>query len=177
MSQQAAPPASPSLSPSLSQLADVALPPPVSWMPQTVGWEVLAAVLALLAVWLAWRGARYWWRNRYRRDALAELRQLELRWQADPATGAAVLSALPALVKRCALAAWPREQVASRSGSDWAQFLVANAGHAMHGAQALAPLVRDIQYHDEQAKARVSPNDVRVLIEASRQWIQGHVST
>jgi len=37
--------------------------------------------------------------------------------------------------------------------------------------------VRDIQYHDEQAKARVSPNDVRVLIEASRQWIQGHVST
>ena len=88
-----------------------------------------------------------------------------------------MLAALPALVKRCALAAWPREQVASQSGAEWAQFLLAHAGHALHGAQALAPLVRDIQYHDQRALKRVSPNDVRVLIEASRQWIQGHVST
>ena len=163
--------------PSLSQLADVVQPPPVSWMPQTLGWEVLGALLAVLALWLAWRGARRWWRNRYRREALAELRRLELRWQADSSTGPQVLAALPALVKRCALAAWPREQVASRSGADWAQFLQTNAGHALHGAQALAPLVRDIQYHDTAALKRVSPHDVRVLIEASRQWIQGHVST
>ncbi|MBS0450383.1 MAG: DUF4381 domain-containing protein [Proteobacteria bacterium] len=163
--------------PSLSQLADVVLPPPVSWRPQTVGWEVLGVLLAVLALWLAWRGARRWWRNRYRREALAELRRLESSWQADPATGPQLLEALPALVKRCALAAWPRELVASQSGAEWAQFLLANAGHATHGAQALAPLVREIQYHDPQALARVSPNDVRVLIDASRQWIQGHVST
>lgn len=163
--------------PSLSQLADVVLPPPVSWRPQTVGWEVLAVVLVLLALWLAWRGARRWWRNRYRREALAELQRLEARWQADPATGPQLLAALPELVKRCALAAWPRDQVARQSGAEWAQFLLANAGQASHGAQALAPLVREIQYHDQRALKRVSPNDVRVLIEASRQWIQGHVST
>lgn len=163
--------------PSLSQLADVVQPPPVSWMPQTVGWEVLGAALAVLALWLIWRSARRWWRNRYRREALAELRQIELRWKADPGTGPQVLEALPALVKRCALVAWPREQVASRSGADWAQFLLTHAGHASHGAQALAPLVREIQYHDTAALKRVSPHDVRVLIEASRQWIQGHVST
>jgi len=163
--------------PSLSQLADVVLPPPVSWRPQTVGWEVLGGVLAVLAVWLLWRGVRWWFRNRYRRDALAELRRLELRWQADPDSGPAVLSALPVLIKRCALAAWPREQVAGRSGADWAKFLQDHAGHATHGAQALAPLVRDIQYHDTQSLARVSAHDVHVLIEASRQWIHGHVST
>jgi len=163
--------------PSLSQLADVVLPPPVSWMPQTVGWKVLAGVLALLALWLLWRGIRRWLRNRYRREALAELRRLELQWQGNPGTGAAVLSALPALIKRCALAAWPREQVASASGSQWAQFIQSHAGHATHGAQALAPLVREIQYHDREALQRVSAHDVEVLIEASRQWIQGHVST
>ena len=164
--------------PSLSQLADIVQPAPVSWRPQTVGWEVLGALLAVLALWLAWRGARWWWRNRYRRQALAELKQLESNWQADPVNaGPQLLAALPALVKRCALAAWPREQVASQSGAEWAQFLLANAGHASHGAQALAPLVREIQYHDHEALKRVSPNDVRVLIEASRQWIQGHVST
>lgn len=163
--------------PSLTQLADVVQPPPVSWRPQTVGWEVLGVVLVVIALYLAWRGIRWWFRNRYRRDALAELRALELRWQAEPDTGPAVLAALPALIKRCALAAWPRDQVAGSSGEQWAQFLVRNAGHARHGAQALAPLVREIQYHDTQALARVSPHDVQVLIEASRQWIQGHVST
>ena len=163
--------------PSLSQLADVVQPAPVSWMPQTAGWEVLGVVLAVLVLWLAWRGVRRWWRNRYRRDALAELHRLELRWQADTSTGPEVLEALPVLVKRCALAAWPRDQVASRSGAEWARFLLANAGHATHGAEALAPLVREIQYHDTAALKRVSPHDVRVLIEASRQWIQGHVST
>lgn len=163
--------------PSLMQLADLVSPPPVSWLPQTVGWKVLAVLVALLAIWLAWRGVRSWWRNRYRRDALAELRKIETRWQADPGGGAAVLTALPSLIKRCALAAWPREHVASQSGTEWASFLVAHAGHATHGARALEPLVREIQYHDTQALERVSPHDVEVLIEASRQWIQGHVST
>lgn len=162
--------------PSLAQLVDIAQPAPVSWMPQTVGWEMLGVVLLLLALWLTWRGIRRWFRNRYRREALAELCRLELRWHDDPETGAAVLAALPALVKRCALAAWPREQVASASGTQWAQFIQSHAGHASHGAQALAPLVREIQYHDRESLQRVSAHDVQVLIEASRQWIQGHVS-
>ncbi|MEJ8859734.1 DUF4381 domain-containing protein [Variovorax robiniae] len=162
--------------PSLSQLADVVAPPPISWMPQTVGWKVLAVLLVLIAIWLAWRGTRNWLRNRYRRDALAELRQIETCWKSDPAASVAVLTALPALIKRCALAAWPREQVASRSGAEWARFLVANAGHATPGALALEPLVREIQYHDEQVLRLVPQSDVAMLIEASRQWIQGHVS-
>lgn len=172
-----APAAKPAQPPSLSQLADVVQPPPVSWKPQTVGWEVVGVLLVLLALWLAWRGVRWWFRNRYRREALAELRRLELRWQANPDTRTAVLEALPVLIKRCTLAAWPREQVASRTGEQWAKFLQDHAGHAMHGAQALAPLVREIQYHDQEALKRVSAHDVHVLIEASRQWIQGHVST
>lgn len=174
MSDTAATPTKPA--PSLVDLADLVQPPPVSWRPQTVGWEVLGAVLAVVAVWLAWRGIRRWLRNRYRREALAELSRLEQRWQAEPDTGAVVLAALPALIKRCALAAWPREQVASRSGAEWAQFLANHAGHAVHGAQTLAPLVREIEYHDRQALQRVPAADVKALIEAARQWIQGHVS-
>lgn len=162
--------------PSLTELADLVQPPPVSWRPQTVGWEMLGVLLAALALWLAWRGIRRWLRNRYRREALAELKQLERRWQAAPDTGPVVLAALPALIKRCALAAWPREQVASRSGEAWAQFLLSHAGHAIHGAQALAPLVREIEYRDPRRLQSVSATDVQVLIEATRQWIQGHVS-
>ncbi|MGR4869829.1 DUF4381 domain-containing protein [Variovorax sp. LARHSF232] len=165
--------------PSLAQLADVAQPPPPPWTPQTVGWDVLAVLLAGVALWLASRALRRYWRNRYRRDALAELKRLEARWQrAEGAReeGAQVLVALPVLLKRCALAAWPRAQVAGLNGEDWARFIVAHAGHATHGAQALAPLVRELEYRDREALARVSAHDVEVLLEASRQWVQDHVS-
>jgi hypothetical protein len=164
--------------PSLDQLADLAVPAPVSWMPQTVGWEVLAVLLALLALWLVARGLWRYRRNRYRRDALAELKRLELQWNATAngqGNSAAVLVALPVLLKRCALAAWPRDQVAGLHGEAWARFIEEHAGHATHGAQALAPLVREIEYHDRPALERVSAHDVEVLLEASRQWIQGHV--
>jgi hypothetical protein len=164
-------------SPSLAQLADVVPPPPVPWMPQTIGWQVLGVLLALLLLWLAWRGLRRYWRNRYRREALAELHGLEAQWKQDAAKASVpVLVALPVLIKRCALAAWPRDEVASMNGAAWAQFVLAHAGHATHGAQALAPLLREIQYHDAQALQRVSAQDVRVLLEAAHQWIQGHVS-
>jgi len=161
---------------SIARLADPVLPEPVAWLPQTLGWQILAGLLVLGVLWLVWRAARRWWRNRYRRDALAEWRQLEARWQREPDNAAAVLTALPVLVKRCALSAWPREQVASLSGAAWAQFLEVHAGHATHGAQALAPLVREMQYQDQQQLARVPAHDVRVLLDASRQWIEGHVS-
>ncbi|MDM0111078.1 DUF4381 domain-containing protein [Variovorax sp. J22R133] len=161
---------------SITQLADVALPPPVSWKPQTVGWDVLGVLLLVLALWAAWRAVRRYRHNRYRRDALAELERIETQWAKEPEDGTPVLVALPPLIKRCALAAWPREQVAGLSGAQWAQFLEDHAGHATHGARALAPLVREIEYHDAHALSRIGPQDVRVLLAASRQWIEGHVS-
>jgi hypothetical protein len=154
----------------------VVQPSPVSWMPQTVGWEVLGAVLLVAALALAWRGWRRWQRNRYRRDALAELKRLQAQWPSDDAQQRArVLAQLAALIKRCSLSAWPREQVASLSGPRWADFVLAHGGHGGHGAQALAPLLRDMQYHDAAALARISRSDGQVLLTAAGQWIEGHV--
>ena len=160
-----------------AQAAEQAIvqPPPVSWQPQTVGWDVLAVVLGVLAIVLMVYAVRRYRRNRYRRDALAELGRLERNWVDHPEANVAVLVALPALVKRCALSAWPRELVAGMSGVDWANFLVAHSGHAAHGAQALAPLVREIQYHDATTLARIPSQEVTALLAASRQWIEGHV--
>jgi hypothetical protein len=84
----------------LEGLADIVVPEPVSLTPQTAGWIILGviviALLATVAV-LAWRRYR---RNAYRREALALV-------ESTP------LIALPALVKRVALAAAPRTEVAS----------------------------------------------------------------
>lgn len=98
----------------MERLHDLALPAPVSWLPQTTAWYVaLVAVLALLAAALfAWRRDRA--RNRYRRDALSLLSAIAERGAYEE---------LPSLVKRTALACRPRTEVASLAGDEWLRFL------------------------------------------------------
>jgi hypothetical protein len=84
--------------PSIEQLKEIALPAPVSYAPQTWGWWVLLAVLigAVLLV-----GARRYWqwrRDRYRREALVRLVELQ---NSDDQLNA--LRELPELLKRVAL--------------------------------------------------------------------------
>ncbi|MGY0614756.1 DUF4381 domain-containing protein [Vibrio sp. FJH11] len=54
----------------LSELHDVTVPPSVDWYPQTVGWKILAAVILLVLIYLAFRLLSNWWMNRYRKEAL-----------------------------------------------------------------------------------------------------------
>lgn len=62
----------------LKQLHDVGLPEQVSWWPQTIGWKILAWIgLILLLVWL-YKQAKYWWSNRYRREALQAAHTLDI---------------------------------------------------------------------------------------------------
>jgi hypothetical protein len=101
----------------LSNLRDIVMPPPVSFWPPPPGWWILAvALLAVLAIALARVIARYR-RNAYRRAALCEL---ETIGQPDDCLRAQLLSSL---LKRTALVAYPREQIASLSGGAWLAFL------------------------------------------------------
>ncbi len=158
----------------LQQMAEVVEPPPPSWRPQPIGWPVAGAiVLALLAV-TAWR----WWRryraNRYRREALAELARLRADLSASPQARAHALAAMAELLKRTALAAWPRAQVASMAGAEWAKFLQANAGKAGAAVPVLATLVNDAQYRDAAALAQWPHSQVAATAAACQQWIAGH---
>ena len=57
----------------LGDFVEVVSPAGVSWWPQTVGWLWLGAgLLAYLGLRL-WRFLRHWYRNRYRREAIARL--------------------------------------------------------------------------------------------------------
>ena len=102
----------------IDQLADVAMPAPMSYVPETAGWWVLAALfafgLALAAIVIARRRQR----NQYRRLALIELKNIEAR-----STDAGALHDVAALVRRTALAAYPRQEVAHLYGDAWREFL------------------------------------------------------
>lgn len=101
----------------LSHLADIVTPPPVPWWPPAPGWWIAgAALLAALAI-LAWSALLHYRKNAYRRAALAELSAIGT--VSDPASAAAV----SAILKRVALVAYPRAQVANLTGASWLAFL------------------------------------------------------
>lgn len=60
----------------LRDLHDVTVPESVSWWPQTIGWKLLALVVLLALVYWSYKALRYWWNNRYRREALTALNEL-----------------------------------------------------------------------------------------------------
>ena len=94
----------------LTNLRDLALPPEVAMWPPAPGWWILAAAVLATAAILAVAAVTYHRRNAYRREALGALDSV------DP-------GAISSVLKRTALAAWPREQVAALSGTAWLAFL------------------------------------------------------
>ena len=103
----------------LVELLDLLDPPPepvrVAMTPQTSGWIVLGLVAVSLLAWGAVTLLRRYRSNAYRRAAVAELNALAHDGE-DPAQ-------IAVLLRRTALAAYPRGQVASLHGDDWLQFL------------------------------------------------------
>jgi len=155
----------------LRHLADIVVPPPVPWTPQTIGWALLAAVLAALLLWAVGSAVVSWRRNRYRRDALRELAQLDTQ-VADAAQRDAALRAVAPLVKRCALVAWPRGRTASLSGAAWVAFLGA---HARGGLDpALQRLLIGAQYQAPGRLQDLDAGEARAVVAGARRWVRGH---
>ncbi|KJZ43717.1 DUF4381 domain-containing protein [Pseudomonas fluorescens] len=84
--------------PSIEQLKEIALPAPVSYAPQTWGWWVLLCLLVIAVLLVSARRYWQWRRDRYRREALVRLAELQ---NSDDQLNA--LRELPELLKRVAL--------------------------------------------------------------------------
>ena len=96
---------------SLSNLRDIVIPDPVPWWPIATGAWVLLAVVVCLGAIFTLHARRNWRRNAYRRAGLALLEDAETAYE------------ISVILKRVALAAFPREQVASLYGEEWSAFL------------------------------------------------------
>ena len=154
----------------LGGLQEIPLPPPPAWTPQTPGWWIVAALLVALLAWGVARFVRHRRANRYRRDALRELAEIE-RACADPARRRAALARLAALPKRCALAIAPRAEVAPLTGDAWLAWLDARCPRAGLAGEPGRTLVRMTYGAPDLA---VDDDALRALLRATHDWIAGH---
>ena len=144
----------------LEGLREIRLPEAVSYAPQTIGWWVVFALVGLAVLYVAFRLWRRWKENAYRRAALERLETIERQRS---------LGALPDLIKRTALDAWPREVVAELSGGPWLAFLdrsYGGDGFSRGPGRALPA----IAYGDTE----LAPSEVASLLELTRTWIRQH---
>lgn len=151
---------------SLQNLNDIVLPGPVPWWPPAPGWYLLGAVSAMAIAFLLFRWISHRRRNRYRYRALEELASIRQDGSAD------ALQLVPALLKRTALAAWPREQVASLSGADWHRFLDASARTERFCSGAGAAL-DGLAYTGASPETAARPECAQVL-DAAEYWLKNH---
>lgn len=146
----------------LGEFVEVTPPPPISALPQTVGWACVAMALLLGLAYYGWKKIRHWYRNRYRREALQVLQGLASSNQANAIE-------LNNLLKRVALAGHPRQQVASLAGTQWARFLNEQCAEEIFSAQQLETLTsRSYQ------QVSIDPVQLAHLSAAVKQWITTH---
>jgi hypothetical protein len=158
--------------PPLEGLKDIVTPAPVSWWPPAPGWYAVAAVVLLALGWMFWRFVRRRRANAYRREALAELDVIAARLKTD-ATRAAAAGEIPALVRRVALCAAPREAVVAPVGAPWLAFLdrMDGGGGFSKGAGRRLP---DLAYAAPAAVAAIPESELVDLVAVCRRWIARH---
>lgn len=149
----------------LSGLVDIPLPTPVSLWPQTWPLRILIVLALAGLAYAALRSIQHWRANLYRREALSELKRIESG--AAKLTPTELATALASLVRRTALAAFPREQAASLTGGDWLAFLDRTCAGGIFSEGAARAL--------EISAYRPEPSmDPSALILAVRSWITMH---
>ncbi|HSR75439.1 MAG TPA: DUF4381 domain-containing protein [Xanthobacteraceae bacterium] len=145
----------------VADLIDIPLPAQIGLWPETWTSRIAIALVVLGLIAAVWWLARWWHANGYRRAALAELDQIARAPQ--PTAGG-----LELLVRRTALAAFPRDVIAPLTGQAWLRFLDRSYGgdeFSKGAGRALATA----PYAPAQTIENIGP-----LADLVRRWIRTH---
>jgi hypothetical protein len=158
--------------PPVEGLHDIVVPDPVAFVPQTVGWFLLLALLLAAVAWGWRRYARHRAANLYRRQALRELDGLVAALEQKGGRHH-VAARLPELLKRVALHLQPRPAVAALTGPAWLAQL-----DRMYGGDGFTNgpgrLLPALAYGTPAFISGVSRADIDALMRLSRDWVRKH---
>ena len=143
-------------------LKELPLPAPVSWTPETWGWLVVAGLFLAFLAWIGLRQLNAYRAQSYRRTAIADLDAM----QRDRHK----ITALPALLRRTALVAFPRDEVAVLSGEAWVQWLNAAGADFLTGD---ADWLDRLAYQPRLSEELETESADR-LLQGSRLFVRNH---
>lgn len=148
----------------LGDFSQIVLPLDVSWIPQTLGWKALAALLLLLLIYYVWRKANKYYHNRYRREGVARLKVV-----GDCDDSQTLVRELNQVLKLVAMVAYPRTAVASLSGPAWTGFLNQQCGVPVFNTQQEKFLASG-----SYQQIAIDRESAQNLVRASLAWIDIH---
>ena len=146
----------------LANLHPMHLPQPVSWWPPAPGWWLLAALLLIITVTALYLVRHYHRRAVARRQALRELKQLEVLQRDGEALE--YLRRLNLLLKRVVHHYYP-PRYSSLTGDAWLDFLRQSGGHRGFDH---AELLGHALYRPDAP----DPGALNQLHQQARQWLR-----
>lgn len=155
--------------PLLKDLIVPELPTTIAFWPKALGWKILVTCAFCVLIYVGIKVIRRWHKNRYRREGLQTLTQLN--FDLNSGTSHLSLCSLNHCLKTVAAKAYGSTAVASLYGDDWISFLNDTSNlpfnrHLFERFQLtlLMPETRNL----------LSLEEVRVLIQFSGDWIAHH---
>ena len=156
---------------SLQNLNDIVLPEAVSWWPLASGWYFLLGLLIIILAWFIYISIQHRINSRYRRTALHQLQLLAQEVnKADKRDS--VLRQIPILLKRTALTAYPRRQLASLTGKSWHNFLNSKVGTPSFTESSCNSL--DCISYSVGSLDTVDAEAASELLKACKHWLKHH---
>lgn len=147
----------------LAQLHDIHLPQAIGMWPLAPGWYVLLGLFCLVFLSVSIIAWRYYAHGLAKRQALRTLARYEIEYHQDQNSQRSS-AAISELLKRVALAYYPREQVASLQGEAWLNFL--------------NQMSKDVDFNRVRDALLVCPyqpkaqQDLNLLFDLARRWIR-----
>jgi len=153
----------------LDDLRAISLPQPVSFRPAAGGW-IIIGIIAMIAIRLLFIAVKKYRSNAYRREGLHLLKELQIN--SNNSRSATVAANISVILKRAALATYPREQVASLTGNEWLCFLDKTYEENKFSSKP-GSLLGDTVHRKPNADS-IDSRTVKDLFVIAETWIRQH---
>jgi hypothetical protein len=142
------------------QLHDLYEPSPVTFRFETPGWFILAGIILLITIILIIRQVRKYIKNRYRREALHKLEDLD--------NAVEMIPPLFVVLKQAAMHAFGRDKVGQLYGKEWLSFL-----------EETGKDVRMTAYHKQITDAiyagkEIKGDEQKAILLNAKNWVKTH---
>ena len=155
---------------SLNDLRDIAMPEPVSFWPPAMGFWIIAGLGAVVLIHIILRKYKTRHASAYRRAGLLLLKEVGENFSDE--TAETIAGNISLILKRVALVAFPREQVASLTGDAWLSFLNESYG-GKEFFDHPGVLLKDAASRPSGENI-INRNDSEKLLLLAREWVMQH---